>query len=340
MIWPSLLLVAALETVAVTTGQLDRSLKLPAEILPFEKVAITARVPGLVQSVEVDRGSRVKAGQLLIVLDAPEMKAQIAEAEAKARAIDAQKAEAAAKLSAAESTLERLKSASATPGAVAQNDVIQAQKTVDAAKALIQALESSAEAARASTATLRELQSYLKIAAPFDGVITARLVHPGALAGPNAGALLDLEQVARLRIVVAIPETDAASIPRGSRVMFTVPAWPGRTFSGAVARFASSLDPKTRTMPVELDASNADGALAPGMYAEVNWPVRRSRPSLFVPATAVVTTTESTFVIRVRDGKTERVPVTRGARQGDNVEIIGPLSAGDQVVKRASDEIR
>jgi multidrug efflux pump subunit AcrA (membrane-fusion protein) len=93
-------------------------------------------------------------------------------------------------------------------------------------------------------------------------------------------------------------------------------------------------------MPVELDTTNADGALAPGMYAEARWPVRRPRASFFVPVTAVVTTTERTFVIRVRDGKAEYVSVSKGIRQGDNVEVFGSLNAGDVVIKRATDEIR
>lgn len=330
----------SLDTATVTSAVLDRTVKLPAEILPYQKVALTARVPGLIQKVDVDRGSTVKTGQLLITLDAPEMKAQIAEAEAKAKAIEAQKAEGEAKLAAAESTLDRLNTASATPGAVAGNDVVQASKAADSLRGLIRAIDSSAAAARASAATLRDMAAYLNIIAPFDGIITARYVHPGALAGPSSGPLLELEQVSRLRVVVAVPESETANILRGAKVPFTVPAHPGRTFAGAVARIPASLDPKTRTMPVELDAANPDGALAPGMYAEAAWPVRRSRASLFVPATAVVTTTERTFVIRVRDGKAEYVSVSRGIRQGDNVEVIGPLNSGDVIVKRATDEIR
>ena len=268
------------------------------------------------------------------------MKAQIAEAEAKAKAIEAQKAEAEARLAAAESTLASLKTASATPGAVAANDVVQASKAVDSLRGLIRAIDSSAAAARASAATLRDMAGYLNISAPFDGIITARFVHPGALASPSSGPLLELEQVARLRVVVAVPESETAGILRGAKVPFTVPAHPGRTFSGAVARIPNSLDPKSRTMPVELDVANTDGALAPGMYVEAAWPVRRPRASLFVPATAVVTTTERTFVIRVRDGKAEYVNVSRGVRQGDNVEVLGPLTAGDIVIKKATDEIR
>jgi RND family efflux transporter MFP subunit len=178
----------------------------------------------------------------------------------------------------------------------------------------------------------------LKITAPFDGVITERRVHPGALAG--SGALLELEQNQRLRLVVAVPEAETAGIEPAARVAFTVPAYPGRTFTGVVARPARSLEPKTRTMPVELDVDNARGALSPGMYAEVAWPVRRQGASLLVPLSSIVTTTERMFVIRASNGRAEYVTVSRGAPAGDLVEVFGPLHAGDEILRRASDEIR
>jgi RND family efflux transporter MFP subunit len=328
------------ETVAVRTGKVDRTLKLPAEILPFQRVSLTARVPGIVETVLVDRGSAVEQGSHLVTLSAPEMRAQIAEAEAVIQNREAEKAQAEARVAAAESTLTALRKAAETPGAVAANDLVQAAKTVEAAQAVSAAMDKSIRAAREVLRTRRELERYLTMEAPFAGVVTARHVHPGALAGPSSGPLLELEQVSRLRVVVAVPEPDAASIRTGVKVPFTVPAHPGRTFVGTVARVAQSLDAKTRTMPVELDISNPGGALAPGMYADVAWPVHAGQASLLVPATAVVTTTERTFVIRVAGGKAEWVTVARGARQEDSVEVRGALKAGDLVVKRATDEIR
>jgi RND family efflux transporter MFP subunit len=270
--------------------------------------------------------------------------AQRAEAEAKAHAIESQRVEAQAKFIAAESTYERLKEAAATPGAVAGNELIVAEKAVEAARAAVAALEDSRRAAEDSARSLNDLEGYLKVTAPFDGVITTRYVHPGALVGPSAGPsstpLLRLEHNARLRLVVAVPEADLGGIVTGARVPFTVPAYPGETFSGAVARIAHSLDEKTRTMPVELDVRNPDGRLAPGMYPEVSWPVRRLRPSLLVPSSSIVTTTERTFVIRLRNGAAEWVDVVRGFLAGDLVEVLGALQPGDEIVRRGSDEIR
>jgi RND family efflux transporter MFP subunit len=249
--------------------------------------------------------------------------------------------QAEAQLAAVQSTLDHLKKAAETPGAIAGNEVTLAEKQVDAARALLASRRQAVSVAQAAVKALETLQEYLKITAPFDGVVTDRLVHPGALVGPGAdAALLVIQQVARLRLTVAVPETDIGGIVAGAKVDFTVPAFPGRTYSGTVARVAHALDPGTRTMPVELDVQNRDGSLAPGMYPNVKWPVRRGRPSLLVPKTSVVTTAERTFVIRARDGKAEWVDVRKGAAEGENIEVMGNLQAGDKVVKRANDELR
>jgi RND family efflux transporter MFP subunit len=298
---------------------------------------------GFVKSIDVDRGSWVKTGDLLVTMMAPELLAQRAEAEARVQGLEAQRIEAAAKLAAAESTYERLKTAAATPGVVAGNDVVLAQKAVEAERARIESLESSAAAAREAVRALKEIEGYLRIEAPFEGVVTERNAHVGSLVGPASGGrspLLRLEEISRLRLVVPVPEQDAESIQIGTRASFTVPAYPGVVFRGVVQRPAYSVDPKTRSMPVELDVGNASRKLAPGMFAEVTWPLRRRQVSLLAPASAIVTTTERIFVIRVRDGAAEWVDVRRGAASGDRVEVFGNLKEGDLVVRRGTDEIR
>jgi membrane fusion protein, multidrug efflux system len=166
-------------------------------------------------------------------------------------------------------------------------------------------------------------------------------VHPGALVGAGADSpLMVLQQISKLRLVVAVPEENVGAIPQGARVEFHVPAFPERNYSGTIARSAHTLDPKTRTMAVELDVVNGDGSLSPGMYSTVHWPIRRSTLALLVPVTSVVTTTERIFVIRDRNGHAEWVNVKKGPTDGDLVEVIGPLHPGDKVVRRASDEIR
>ncbi len=254
------------------------ALKLPGEFLPFEAVDLVARVPGFVETVTVDRGSAVKQGAVLVTLSAPELRAQHAEAQSKVEAIRAQRAEAEAKLIAAQSTVERLKAAAATPGAIAAHEVVLAEKAVDALAAQIAAVNKAVTAAEAQVATIAEMEKFLTVRAPFDGVVVERKAHPGSLAGPAAGWLLRIEQLSRLRLVVAVPESQAAAIPLGAKVTFTVAAFPGETFTGSVARVARVMDVKTRTMPVELDVANGRGKLAPGMYAEVAWPAKKDAP--------------------------------------------------------------
>jgi len=325
----------------VVSKQIARDIDLPGEIAPFLTVSLHARVPGYVDRILVDRGSVVKQGDLLAEITAPEMAAHIAEAQSKAQAAEADRLQAEAQLDAAESTYDRMKMADRTPGAIAGNELLQAQKQVDAAKSLLDSRLQAGRAAEAAVRALTDWQAYLKITAPFDGVVTDRLVHPGALVGPGADlVLLILQQVSHLRLIVAVPEEAAGGIVSGVKVSFSVPAQPDRTYSGTVARIAQALDSKTRTMPVELDVLNPDGSLAPGMYPTVKWPVRRSRPALLVRRTSVVTTTEHTFVVVSRNGRAQWVDVRKGPADGDLIEVLGDLKPGEMVVRRATDEIR
>jgi RND family efflux transporter MFP subunit len=144
----------------------------------------------------------------------------------------------------------------------------------------------------------------------------------------------------RLRLVVPVPEAYIAGITSGRAMGFTVPAYPGQTFSGTVARIAHAVDVKTRTMAVELDVTNRDGRLTPGTFCQVTWPVHRPVPSLLVPGGSVGSTTDRTFVLRVRNGKTEWVDVRTGLASGALTEVFGDLRPGDQIAVRGTDEIK
>ncbi len=331
---------AAVETTKVIAQALQKTVTIPGDLTPYQGVNLNARVPGFVESLTVDRGSWVKRGQRLATISAPELRAQRAEAEAKLEAVRAQEAEAQARMVAAQSTYDRLKAASATPGVVAGNDLEIAERGLEAARAHVNALKSSGGAAEAAVKAVSEMEGYLELTAPFDGVITERNVHPGSLVGPSMGALLRIEQVARLRLTVPVPEAYVGAIARGTQVEFRVSAFPDQTFQGVIARPAHSLDVKTRSMLVELDVNNPKQVLAPGMFAEVQWPVSRSQASLFVPRTAVVRTSERQFVVRVRNGVAEWVDVRRGELNGDVIEVFGDLHEGDTVIRRGNDEIR
>ncbi len=330
----------------VTSKKLSITTRLPGELQAYEVVAVFPKVTAYVDSISVDRGSRVKAGQLMARLVAPEVAAQRAEAQSKLQAAEAQRAEAEAKLASDQSTYERLKSASATPGVVAGNDLEIAQKSAEGDRARLQALRESAEAAKSALKSVIEIEGYLQVRAPLDGIVTERNVHPGSLVGPatsSSGAgmpMLRVEKTARLRLVVPVPEKYATGIDVGSKVEFSVPAFPSQKFAGTIARVAHSVDVKTRTMPVELDVNNSDGRLSSGMFPEVLWLVRRTEPTLFVPTSAVARTTEATFVVRIRNGNSEWVNVSTGEVDGKLTEVFGDVHEGDEVAVRGTDELR
>jgi len=304
------------EVVRITSVKLDTSVRLTGELVPYEAVAIHPRVNGYVEEILVDRGSQVKKGQLLVRLSAPEL--------------DFQRAEAESKLAATQGTLKHLRAAAQTPGAVAQNDLEVGGATVRAEQERVR--------------SLKALEGYLSIRAPFDGAITERNVHPGALVGPPSGPaaapLLRLETLQRLRLTVAVPESDLGTIAEGAESKFSVRTWPGEQFTGVIRRIAGSVDVRTRTMPVELDVDNPARRLAPGTFAEVTWPIHRTEPSLVVPPSAIVQSTDKTYVDRVRDGVVEQVAVRRGATLQDRVEVFGLLHPGELVLARGTEELK
>ena len=334
-----------IEVVRVVERPVNVTLEMPGELEPYETVAMFPKVTGFVKTIRVDRGSRVRAGELMAELEAPELLAQRAEAESKLQAADAQLDVMRTKADADGSTFEKLKAAAVTPGVVAGNDLVLAQKTLEADQHQIAAAQRTVDAARQALNSMTQMQDYLRMTAPFDGVVTERNVHPGALVGPNSGAgtttpMLRVVNRHRLRLVVPVPEAYIAGVSEGVEMPFAVPAYPGETFAGKVARIAQEVDTKTRTMAVEIDIQNNDGRLTPGTFCRVQWPVRRPRPSLLAPSASIASTTGRTFVVRIRNGHTEWVDVKTGLAVGSLVEVFGGLRTGDQIAARGTDEIR
>lgn len=301
------------DVVKVVSQQLSSTERLPAELRPWQEVAVYPKVQGFVEHIDVDRGSIVRKGEILLQLSAPELLAQTAQAEAT--------------MVGDQATYERLLKASHTPGAVSANELELAQ----------QAYKADQDRVR----SLKALSGYLVIRAPFSGIVTERNVHPGALVGPpseplsTAAPMLRLEQIDHLRLVVPVPQTDVDLIPEGGTVNFTVSAFPGRSFAGAIARVSHALDPATRTMPVEADVYQKQYLLDPGMFVEASWPVRSAAASLFVPTFAVAGGTQP-FVERVANGQIQRISVTVGKSVGNLIEVSGKLTAGDLVMTKPS----
>jgi len=362
----------SVKVVPVVAQVLNRESRLPADLLAYRDVLIYPKVDGFIDWIGVDRGSHVKRGQLLIKMSAPELSAQTKQGMSQATAasedvgqvrqelaVVKQQLEAArAKAKASADTYDRYKSASAYPGIIAGNDLEIAQKTAEGDAANVKALENKVSALIAQSESFEskhkaalqaarstgEIESYLNIPAAFDGVISERNVHEGSFVHPptadtTSKPLLRLQQLSLLRLVVPVPETDVAGIVPGATVPFSVSAFPGETFEGVVKRIADSVDVGTRTMAVEMDV-DPQNRLTPGMFAEVIWPIRRSQATLFVPESAIVKTTERTFVVRIKNGIADWVDVKPGFSSGELREVFGPLQPGDEVAVRGTDELR
>jgi RND family efflux transporter MFP subunit len=331
-------------TVTVASRKLQTTIALPAQLVPYEQVDIYPKVTGFVETVTVDRGSHVQRGQLLVRLTAPELVSQRSQAEAAVRVAQSQLATAQAKLASDNGTYLHMVAAAKTPGVLAENDVTVAGQTVSADKGLVDAAEQNIAAARETLKSVGQTEAYLNITAPFAGVVTTRNLHPGALIGPASGPggaqpILQVVDDKRLRLVVPLPEALVGDMKVGQLVSFTVPAYPAQAFKAPIERISHEVDEKSRTMPVELDVLNKDGKLSPGSFTTVSWPLQRAYPTLFVPASAVTTDQQHTFVIRVRNGRAEWVTVQTGQTVNGDIEVFGDLAAGDQVVKIASDAL-
>jgi membrane fusion protein (multidrug efflux system) len=339
------LALAQVEVTAVKSQMLVATGWLPAELKPYDSVDIFAKQTGFVKSLKVDRGSKVSQGELIAELVAPELVAQRAQASASYQSAQSQLAAAQEKLASDQATYQHLSEAAKVPGVVAGNDLDIAQRTAQADAANVEALRQGALAVQEGLRAVTQLESYLNITAPFGGQVTTRYVSPGALVGPSAGPgattpIVRIETTTRHRLVVPVPENELAGVPEGTTVNFTVPSFPGRTFRAPIARIAHDVDLKTRTMPVELDVRDPHGELVPGTFCEVEWPIRRTYPTLFVPVSAVAGNLERTFVIRIRNGHVEWVDVKTGVTAADLIEVFGDLSEGDQVATRGTDQLR
>ena len=314
----------------ISEGQLGATADLPGVLKPFLSVDIYPKVNGFISQIPVDRGSEVRTGQLLVRLEAPEIEQQYL--GAKSRYLQAYSLFLASK-----DDYDRLVVANKMPGTVSPHDMELAQAKMIADSATVQSEIANYKALGAT-------RDYLSVTAPFNGVITVRNVHPGALVGPaqkeEGTPMLVLEQHSRLRLVIDVPELYSNQLASGAIVNFQVSTLPGKIFHGAISRSAGSLNMKYRSEAIEVDVDNSDRLLKPGMYAQVELPVRRSTNSLIVPGSAVVTSQEKRYVIRVQDGVAHWVDVTEGNTRHDSTEVFGELQLHDTIVVNANDEIR
>src|SRR5579884_2150920 len=309
-----------------------RSIELPGDLVGFYDAALHAKVTGYLESINVDKGDWVKAGQVLATIQVPELRSNLRQAEAN--------------LQITQITYERLHRVQQTdPRLVSQEDVDIAFAKFQQAKATVQ--------------TLQTMVNYTRITAPFDGVITGRFADPGALiragggdigvnetsglVSPGAvegagghrgggGPVVTLAKIDKLRVYVYLPEQVCPLVHRGTVAELRFEEFPGRVFNGVVARYASSLDLATRTMMTEIDIDNPSHQLYPRMYAHVILDLVRHPDVLRLPVNAIGELGKSPFVFLVSDGHLVRRPVSVGINDGHYVEITSGLTGQELVV--------
>ncbi len=347
---------ASLRPVAVALvkrSPIVNSLILSGAFQPYQEVDVHAKVAGYIRQIFVDVGDKVKEGQVLAVLEVPELRAQILGAEATIehsqnaiRRAQSEITQAESAHSAAHFAYIRLKQASeARQGLIAEQELEdaedkdkEAEAQVENANASLAEAQSQLSVSKASSKQLAAMEAYTQITAPFDGVITKRyadtgsLIQAGTASDTQAMPVVQLAEWSRLRLVVPVPESDAALIRLGSAVQVHVAAL-GRDFQGRVARFSDALDQQTRTMHTEIDVENRDGTVVDGMYAEVNLTLSKKDAALTIPIQAVQRETSGASVLMVdKDGRIRERQVKLGEQGNNRVEILAGLAEKDQVV--------
>jgi len=316
------------ETGTIAEKALSSFARLPGQLKPFNEVNIFPKVNGFVKNLYVDRGTIVRKGQLLMTLEAPEMESQLQAANSKY--LQAQENAVASK-----EKYQRLSEAAKEPGSVSPLDL-------DNALSKMKADEQMAQAEKSNVASVRTMQDYLSIRAPFDGMIVQRNISPGAYVAPGKETdlpMLILQDINKLRLEVYIPEDFVDKVDLNKPVKFTFNAMPGGEQQAKISRSANALG-SMRSEAIEIDVLNKDRQLKPGMYAEVKIPMLSGAKSLLVPNNAIVRSTEREYVITVQNGKAALVDIKEGLTTHDSTEVFGNLHPGLTIVKNASDEIK
>jgi membrane fusion protein (multidrug efflux system) len=309
---------------------LETTLRLPAQLNPYEEVSIYPRITGYVKNIPVDIGTEVKKGQILMELEAPDIEQN--NVAAHERYIKSQSV-----YNTSRDEYFRLLKTAETKGAVSANDLQSSQSKMKSDSAM-----SNSE--KANWQAMEAIKDYLVVKAPFDGTITQRNIHPGALVTvgnkSDTKPVLELQEIAKLRLQVNVPETFATQMKTGQKISFISDAMPGKTFSGSISRKANSLDQKFRSELVEIDVANSDNTLMAGMYAEVLLPLNGHTNASIVPQSALVTSTEKKYVIKVVDHKAVLTNVITGNENNGMIEVFGDIKVGDFIVSKASEDIK
>ena len=322
-------------------GTIVRRLDVVASLEPWEAASLYAKASGYVKTIRVDRGDRVKKGDLIAVLDIPEMQDEQTLLRARAQQAGAEVEEARAEIRLQEIALERLRAVlSEEPGAVTAQETDLASGKLEVARAALAAAESRLLVVRADLARVETLLAYGRITAPFDGFITERFVDHGALVTAGTASkpspVVRVVDGSRLRAMVDVPESDVARICEGSPARLRTDALADRVFEGSVSRFSRALDPATRTMRTEVLIDNPEGLLAPGMFGRITIDLERRENVLTLAPAQLHFQDHRAYVFVAENGRARWVEVACGADDGNVIEVVTGLTGTEAVIGSAS----
>jgi RND family efflux transporter MFP subunit len=326
--------VPSVRTASVRASGSTMSVTWPGTTEAFEQANIYARASGYISKREVDIGSRVKAGQLLVEITAPELDHQIAQAEGTLAQLQASLQQATANRDLARVTWDR-DAVLVQQGWATKQQGDTDRLTLQSREAAISVADANIKAQEAQLRVLHQQKIYQSVVAPFDGVITQRNVDVGALVQADATGgtfLFTLMHSDTIRIQLYVPQDEALGVVPGVQAVVHVPEMPGRDFPGTVTRIADALQPGTRTLLTEIDVPNPEHALTPGLYCYVELKIPRKTPSLVVPSEAVIFNRDGLSVAVVEDGVARIHPVTVVRDFGTTVEVSAGVKDGDQVI--------
>ena len=315
------------KTVHPHTGEIYRYINLPGEVSPLFQVTLFAKVDGYLSTLTVDKGDSVKAGDLIADIDVPQLRANRVKYRAEVELAEAE-----------------FKQISEMP---TNNPVNASPAEVESAKNRIAVAKGKLAVAKANLEYTESMLNYARITAPFDGVITKRYVDPGAYIPvpnaadtPEAAAIVNLTDFKTLRMQVAVPETEVPYIKLGQPIRWTTDSYPGQHFDGTVTRAYWALERATKTMLTEVQMTNRDMLLRPGMLVNARIGLEKKNDVLLLPVAALVREKTNSFVFTVDSGKAKRIQIQTGFNDGTNVEIVAGMKQGDLAILSGQQVLR
>jgi len=320
----------AIPTVALAQlipGSTHQTLTLPGNIQPFNRAAIFARVNGYIKNWDHDIGSPVKSGQVLATIDAPDLDQQLSQAKATLASVKAN---------------EQIATLTASRNNILVQKQIVAQQLADQTTADAAAKQAVVDANEANVRQLEAMQSFKTLAAPFDGIVTARNVELGMLinSGGSGQALFEVSDLHRVRIYVQVPQSFSAGLTVGMKATFEMPQYPGVQFEATLSHISKAINPASHSMQVELQADNAAGKFFGGSYCNVHFEIPTDANLVKIPSTALVTGNQGTQVATLdSNNKVVLKSVQLGRDLGDSVEVLAGLSPSDRIINSPSETL-